>query len=206
MIGFYNYTVYLTYANLISAIFGIGYALNGRPLSAVLCLALAGFFDMFDGVVARTKQRNSFEKRYGVQIDSLADMVSFGLLPAVIGYTIGLNTWYGAALMVLYPLAALIRLAYFNVLTEEDKEFASSGFIGLPVTSSAIVFPAIFVFKRVMGADFKYLYAAIMAVVLVLFVSKIKVKKLSQKGLIALTVIGAIIITVLIICKSKGVL
>ena len=56
MIGFYNYTVILTYMSLISALTGMTFAHVGMFGAAVFCLALSGFFDMFDGKVARRKK------------------------------------------------------------------------------------------------------------------------------------------------------
>ena len=55
MIGFYNYTVILTYMSLVSSIIGMTLAHAGKFGAAVFCLALSGFFDMFDGKVARRK-------------------------------------------------------------------------------------------------------------------------------------------------------
>ena len=99
MIGYYNYTVILTYMSLLSALFGTHLAFQGNTVGALTCLLLCGAFDSFDGMVARTKKgRTEEEKKFGIQIDSLADMFSFGIFPAIIGYTMGLNTWLWFAL------------------------------------------------------------------------------------------------------------
>ena len=72
MIGFYNYTVILTYMSLVSSIIGMTLAHAGKFGAAVFCLALSGFFDMFDGKVARRKtDRTDDEKLFGIQLDSL---------------------------------------------------------------------------------------------------------------------------------------
>ena len=55
---------------------------------------LAGVCDMFDGKIARTMKRTKQEKRFGIQIDSLSDFLCFGVLPAMIGYNIGMTEWY----------------------------------------------------------------------------------------------------------------
>ena len=94
MIGFYNYTVVLTYLSLLSAGTGILVALagDGHPYWGVFFLLLCGFFDAFDGKVARTKSdRSDMEINYGIQIDSLSDIVAFGVLPACIGVAL-INT------------------------------------------------------------------------------------------------------------------
>ena len=88
MIGFFDYTVWLTYASLLSAIVGIFVSLSGfgHPFIGTFFLLFSGLCDAFDGKVARTKQdRTENEKKFGVQIDSLSDLVAFGVLPACIG-------------------------------------------------------------------------------------------------------------------------
>ena len=88
MIGFYDYTVVLTYLSLVSAGLGIFISLNGdgHPYIGVFFLLFCGLCDAFDGKVARTKKdRTEEECKFGIQIDSLSDLVAFGVLPACIG-------------------------------------------------------------------------------------------------------------------------
>ena len=92
MIGFYNYTVILTYMSLVSSIIGMTLAHAGKFGAAVFCLALSGFFDMFDGKVARRKtDRTDDEKLFGIQLDSLCDVVAFGAFPAFLCYCMGVT-------------------------------------------------------------------------------------------------------------------
>ena len=66
-IGFYNYTVILTYISFISGIIGMKLAFEGRTGMAICCLMVSGVCDMFDGVVARTKKnRTADEKNFGI--------------------------------------------------------------------------------------------------------------------------------------------
>lgn len=75
MLGVYDYTVILTYISLWISIGGMMLSLNGHLDLAVLCLALSGLCDMFDGKIARTKKdRTEIEKRFGIQIDSCATL------------------------------------------------------------------------------------------------------------------------------------
>ena len=88
MLGFYNYTVWLTYGSLVSAVIGIFVSLagHGHPYIGAIFLLISGLCDAFDGMIARTKtDRTEQEKQYGIQIDSLSDLVAFGVLPACIG-------------------------------------------------------------------------------------------------------------------------
>jgi CDP-diacylglycerol--serine O-phosphatidyltransferase len=144
-IGFYNYTVILTYLSLISGVIGMKLAREGRIGLAIFCLMLSGTCDMFDGVVARTKKnRTADEKNFGIQLDSLCDVVCFGVFPAVIFFFSGVNTVYGIAILIFYVLCAVIRLAFFNVLETKRQETeggCAKGYRGLPVTSAAIIFP-----------------------------------------------------------------
>lgn len=122
MLGVYDYTVILTYISLWISIGGMMLSLNGHLDLAVLCLALSGLCDMFDGKIARTKKdRTEIEKRFGIQIDSLCDIVCFGVGPAIICYCMGMNGIVGVLILMFYVLAGLIRLAWFNV-TEECRQ------------------------------------------------------------------------------------
>ena len=88
MIGVYDYTVILTYMSLISGMLGIIVTVTGagHPQLGVFFLMLSGILDAFDGKVARTKKdRTEFDKNFGIQIDSLTDLICFGILPVTIG-------------------------------------------------------------------------------------------------------------------------
>ncbi len=204
MIGYYNYTVILTYLGLSSGMCGIFAAIEQHPVIALICLMLSGFFDMFDGLVARTKERTKNEKKFGIELDSLSDLICFGVLPAVIGYTIGLNTWYLIIPLILYVLAALIRLAYFNVMEDARQEQTTEvrkSYEGLPVTTIAIILPLLYPLITLLG-DFAYLaYGALLLVIATLFLSKIKIVKLKLKGMIALVIIGTLILLLLVLTK-----
>ena len=102
MIGFYNYTVILTYLSLMISVGGLFLAADGRIDMAILCLMASGFLDLFDGIVARTKKdRTDDQKTFGIQIDSLTDVVCFGALPALIAYMTGMRAvWQILILMV----------------------------------------------------------------------------------------------------------
>lgn len=93
MLGVYDYTVVLTYVSVLISMGGMLFSLNGCPKMAVVCLAVSGFCDMFDGKIARTKKnRTEVEKRFGIQIDSLADIICFGVAPSLIAYRMGMKS------------------------------------------------------------------------------------------------------------------
>lgn len=148
MLGVYNYTVILTYLGMLSGFFGILCTFNGHTGAALLCLLGAGVCDVFDGKVASTKKdRTRSEKRFGIQIDSLSDLICFGVLPAVWVYSVGRPGVLRAVACGAYVLAALIRLAWFNVDEEARQDFSTGRrkvYLGLPVTSAAGAFPLLF--------------------------------------------------------------
>ena len=145
MLGFYNYTVILTYMGMLAGFVGITCASSGNVRGALICLLIAGVCDMFDGKIASTMERTRQEKRFGVQIDSLSDLICFGVLPALIVY-VYTDSRLRLIPCALYALCALIRLAWFNV-DEEERQDRETGrrkfYLGLPVTSAALIFPVL---------------------------------------------------------------
>lgn len=158
MLGFYDYTVVLTYISLVISVFGMTRALAGDFKVAILCLALSGLCDMFDGKIARTKKdRTEDEKKFGIQIDSLCDVVCFGVFPALICYCLGMDRIPGIIILCLYCVASVIRLGYFNVMEEKRQNETSElrqYYQGLPITSMAIILPFIYLLRKGCGANF----------------------------------------------------
>lgn len=181
-IGFYDYTVILTYMSLLSAVLGMVFSAKGMFTAAVLCLFFSGFCDAFDGIVARTKKnRTDDEKVFGIQIDSLCDAVSFGVFPAVLCYHMGLNSVVSVLILMGYCLCAVIRLAFFNVI--EGKRQQTEGgcnktYRGLPVTSISIILPVFYITRLFLPLPvFRLLLHVLMAVTAFLFVLDFSMKK-----------------------------
>ena len=117
LIGFYDYTVILTYLSLISSVFGMTQAIHEDYKTAIFCLAFSGVCDAFDGRVARSKKnRTTDEKSFGIQLDSLCDVICFGVFPALICYLLGVRGVLGLLIVFFYCTCAVIRLAFFNVM------------------------------------------------------------------------------------------
>ena len=203
MIGFYDYTVILTYLGFSSGMIGIFLAITGNTFWAVMCLMFSGLCDMFDGRVARTKKKRTNEERhFGIQLDSLSDLVCFGVLPAIIGYSLGIKNTYLIPLIIIYPLAALIRLAYFNVLEiTRNSSTPVKEYTGLPVTSSALIFPFLYIFRKFLGKYFFLIYGIVLFVIAILFISKIKIKKPGIRVMIGFIIVG--VIEILLILAGK---
>ena len=210
LIGFYNYTVIATYAALVFGVFGIYAAINGDSFAAIVLLLLAGSLDMFDGRIAKTRIRTADEKHFGIQIDSLCDLVNFGVLPTAIGHSLGLRGFGFNVLFALYILTAQIRLAYFNVdeFNRQNKTSeARKYYLGLPVTSSALIFPFIYTFSSPFGAENASIaYGIMMFVCAVFFVLNIKIPKPQKKTICLFALIGLAMLACLVYFKISGII
>lgn len=209
MIGLYSYTVILTYLSLAISVFGMVQTLDGNYPVALLCLMASGICDMFDGKVARTKKnRTEDEKRFGIQIDSLCDLVCFGVFPAMIGYSLGVRSIFGKTYLALFVLAAVIRLGYFNVTEEQRQQQTEEKRVyyqGLPVTSVAVIIPLVFLTRHYFTSKFPMFYEAVLMVVALLFILDIKVKKPDLKMTVILGVVALfIIVRLVLLCFGIG--
>ncbi len=185
MLGFYNYTVILTYIGMLSGFAGIVYAFNNNLHTSLLFLMIAGVCDMFDGAIASTMKRTVKEKRFGVQIDSLSDLVCFGVLPAVIAFTSSGSSMTGCVISGLYLLAALIRLAWFNV-DEEERQQSEEGsrrvYYGLPVTAAALILPAMIAAGNAAGLPCGHTAIPTLALMGTALLMPFRIKKPQLKG------------------------
>lgn len=107
-----------------------------RWVGAALAIFFSNFFDTFDGRVARLTKTQS---EFGTEMDSLADVMSFGLAPALLVYLWGLKDMGTAGVVVafLFAMCGAIRLARFNVLAHRHVPGSSDFFVGLPIPFGA---------------------------------------------------------------------
>lgn len=181
MIGFWNYTVLLTYLSLASSVCGMVFAFDGKIVPALACLAFSGLCDAFDGRVARSKKdRTASEKMFGIQLDSLCDVVGFGFLPGIICYKLGLHSPVGVGLIIFYCIASVARLAYYNMLEieKDGSEQSKHCYYGLPITSIVVIFPVTYYIAYFLPSHFETLVWELMLLVTGgLFISNIRVPK-----------------------------
>jgi len=203
MLGFYNVSVILTYISLVLAVVGINLAAGGNMNVAVACLMLCGVCDMFDGKIARATKRSEDAKTFGIQIDSLCDLVCFGVLPAVIAMELGVDGVFGTAVLAGYVLCAVIRLGFFNVMEQKRQEMTSENrtlYQGMPVTASSWLVPAYYVSRQLLGSRFVMGFEIWMLIIAALFVIDFRVKKPQQSKILfmaaAVLVVAAIVIIV----------
>lgn len=127
----------LTCCNLLCGCLGIVFVLEGREIPAAYFVWAACVFDFLDGFTARTLNVNS---AIGKELDSLADVISFGLLPAVVMYKLwnGNSGDYLPYLSFSIAIFSALRLAIFNVDTTQTDSFR-----GLPTPANALMISAL---------------------------------------------------------------
>jgi len=134
----------LTTCSIFCGFYSIIATINGRFYEAAVAIIVAGFFDIFDGRVARLMHSSS---EFGFHLDTLADVISFGLAPSILIYSwvlkpFGRLGWMAA---FLYVICGVMRLARFNTQKRIAK---TSQFIGLPIPAAAGLIASTVVFTR----------------------------------------------------------
>ena len=207
LIGVYDYTVILTYIGLSISVIGMTQAIDGKFRTAIICLALSGLCDMFDGKIARSKKsRTDEEKLFGMQIDSLCDVICFGAYPAMICFLLGVRGLLGWILICFYCICSVIRLGYFNVLEtkrQQEEEGANKYYHGLPITSMAIVLPLVFMLQVFIG-NHAFLIALHISLLVVgaLFIIDFRLKKPNNTVLTLLVLIVAVAVVIVILFSN----
>ena len=195
LLGYYDYTVILTYCGMLFAFYGILCVLGQKYWEAVLCLMFSGICDMFDGAVASTKERNEKEKSFGIQIDSLSDLISFGVLPGIFVYMICGQSRLSGVVAAAFVLCALIRLAYFNVL-EAERQKQSEGkrksYLGVPVTTIAVLLPIVYILYDNHICKRLIYFPLLLFAMGIGYLSPIEIKKPGIIGKIGLIVLGVL--------------
>ena len=155
---------YFTMGNFVAGLLSIFFSLHGNFMTASILMIAAFILDSLDGRVARaTKKSNNF----GKELDSLADLTSFGVAPAVFGFSVGLNDIIAIIALVFFATCGMLRLARFNVLEMKD-------FMGMPITTNGLLFPSIFL----IFASFTGYVLVLYFIMGFLMISDFKIKKL----------------------------
>lgn len=179
MIGFYDYTVILTYCGLLSSMIGIFQVLGGHFTSAIVCIGISLLCDTFDGKVARGKKnRTPEEALFGVQIDSLCDAISFGVFPSIFCYMLGAQGLGNFLFIGYYCLCCVIRLGYFNVLAARNDEEEKKIFHGLPVVCLAVFMPGAYAVQPMVSKGaYLWILRGLLGCMGTLYILDFKVKK-----------------------------
>lgn len=164
---------FFTAANMACGFVGIYLVFNGFLKEACYCIYLAAVVDFLDGFVARLLKATS---EMGKQLDSLCDVVSFGVLPGFIMFSLLVEYKWVA---VIVPVFAALRLAKFNI----DKR-QGDGFIGIPTPITALLITSVaFVFEgKVALVEINYFLVGLTVLVSILMVSEFNLISLKFKG------------------------
>jgi CDP-diacylglycerol--serine O-phosphatidyltransferase len=173
-------------AGLLCAVFGIYYAILGNFPVALIGVLWAVVFDWADGIIARQMTgRTDHHRAFGGQLDSLIDIVSFGVFPAVFLLSYGkFSPWFlpGAFLIV---ATSAIRLSYFNIFgLIDDKTY-----MGLALDNNVIIFAFVFLFEGFINHTvFSIILYALLMVFLVLNLAPVRTPKFAGKWFYVLMV------------------
>ena len=192
-LGVYHPSVLLTYLGLSISLYGVFFS-KSLAFSLIL-LILAGLCDTFDGMVANAFQRNDLEKAFGVQIDSLSDLISFGVFPVQI--FLQYFAKFGVVsflLSVLYLLSVVTRLAYFNASGGEKKDY----FTGLAVTYASFFIPLYGLFSIYFSIEKIFPGEILYALLAFFFVFNCKMKKPGLKVRIGLLLLAILFVILLV--------
>ena len=152
-------------------------AIEGRYDYAVAAIVVAAVLDGLDGRIARLLQSTS---RFGAELDSLADFVSFGVAPAMVLYMWGLGTLrsVGWIAVLVFAICAGLRLARFNVMLDDPNRppYAANFFVGMPAPAGAIVV-MLPVYLEFLGTPRTFAHAPI-ALVFVIGIALLMVSKI----------------------------
>ncbi len=145
--GIYLLPSLLTTGNLFCGFFSIISTFNGKYLEASVLIIFAHLLDSLDGTVARLTKTTS---QFGVEFDSLADMVSFGVAPAILVYFWALFPWgtWGWLAAGLYVVCGALRLSRFNIQVESAEK---THFVGLPIPAAGEMIVAIVLIYHFFG-------------------------------------------------------
>lgn len=172
---------FFTMANMFSGYFSIIQCTQGNYTQAAWLIVAAAVFDTLDGTLARlTKSASSF----GVQYDSLADVVSFGAAPSYLAYLVFFKGWGTIGLLISFlPLVfGSIRLARFNI---RQKGPARENFQGLPIPAAALTIATFIIFNYHFWDHLRWtkLFLILLIFVSTLMISTIRYEKMPEFSL-----------------------
>ena len=171
---------------LLSAVLGIYFAIEGNFPAAIIGVLWAVLFDWYDGIIARKlKGRTKVQGVFGAQLDSMIDVVSFGMLPAILLLSYGnFNIWFIPGAFVIIATSA-IRLSYFNVYGLID----SKTYKGLALDNNVLILAFVFLFESFFShSTFSILIYIILMILSALNLSSIPTPKFGGKWIYVLVV------------------
>jgi len=165
---------FLTMLNLFFGIISLIFTIQNYWQYAAVMVIIGMIFDGLDGRMARMLKVQS---DFGKELDSLSDVITFGVAPAMIMYNVELQYWGFAGWLItaIFPIAGSLRLARFNIITKSTNYF-----IGLPITAAGGVLATLALYNDVFQG---YVLVLLMLILSFLMISNIKYPNFKKVGI-----------------------
>jgi len=167
MLSLMNIADIFTLGNLCCGVLSIFLAIDGLFDLSALLLFLAVAFDVLDGKIAGLMHQKNL---FGKQIDSMSDLVSFGVAPALLFYSLSSPGILGIIVALFFVACGMLRLARYNISEE-------AGFEGIPITVNGVLFPLLFLLFSRFPESFNY-WPIVFLIQSVLMISTFKISRL----------------------------
>lgn len=200
LIGYYNLANLVTLLGLCCALLACFLLAQGNTAVAMLAFACAGLCDMMDGRIARASNTSGKRVRfYGVQLDSLCDVVSFGIVPCFMAFWLGYRGTLDILIYLVFAACGATRLANFNTEVAMDSpNLRSSHFTGLPIPFSVIVFPLLMI-VHVLAGPVAWLFRLVFLLLGIGYILRVRVPKPTGKLQIAIILFELVVLIALLI-------
>ena len=193
----------VTLLGVICAITGMLLCFISKTGFAAVLLAVSGICDGFDGYFAKKVRKPNQSSEYGVELDSLADIICAGVFPVVVSMSLGFTKWYNLIIYILFIMCGITRLTYYNVNSSSKNYFN-----GVPITVSAFLIPIVYLIFRNITTRLYLMIGLMCSFILlsILYVTNVKIKKPTLEDRTIWSIIGFILCTIVIFLLFKGII
>ncbi|MBO4452896.1 MAG: CDP-alcohol phosphatidyltransferase family protein [Clostridia bacterium] len=204
IIGYYSLANTVTLGGLISAVLACFLAGHGHFGWALGLFFLACVCDLFDGRIARSRPMNDEKRKlFGIQLDSICDMVSFGVTPCFIAYSMGFNGIVDIAVYLLFVACGAIRLSFFNTLALANPGKPTKYYRGLPIPVNCFFFTLIVLLSTFLPEAVNgWIFPIFFVIFGLAFIVNIKIKKPPLKPMLIIYGVQIVLLIITIIRLS----
>lgn len=186
----------LTYSSAFSSLLAVFFAARLNVPATGVFIGLSSLLDIFDGKFAALFQRTPVEKKMGVEIDSLTDIIAFGFAPILCLIFLGGGGGWSLPAGCFYLVSALTRLSFYNVISEETE---NKDFVGVPTTLIGILWTLILLFPQT------FRFAGVFFLLFgVLMLLPVKIRRPGLRGLLAVMFLLVVFIALHLIRLVHG--
>ncbi len=201
VIGYYNLANFVTILGLLCALLSCFLIEQGHYAVSMLAFSSAGLCDMMDGRIARSNPAAGKRARYyGVQLDSLCDVISFGVVPCFLAYWMGYNGTIDILIYLFFAFCGATRLANYNLEVALDSPaLKSNRFTGVPIPFTVTVFPLLVIVHLLVGHPVYWLFRLVFLLIAIGFILRIHLPKPTGRMQLAIVVYQLIILLAVLI-------